>query len=164
MAKLDGWLAALVLIGLVAAAYFVREEEEIVSGFAQAIDGDSLRLDGRDVRLSGIDAPELRQSCETKEGKPYPCGDVARGALRDMLAGRIAACRLSGRDRYGRSLTSCEAGGADIGAALVRRGHAVAYRRYEREDAAARREALALWAGTFEQPWEWRKARGQEAR
>jgi endonuclease YncB( thermonuclease family) len=46
----------------------------------------------------------------------------------------------------------------------VRRGHAVAYRRYEREEAAARREALALWAGTFERPSEWRKARGQEAR
>jgi endonuclease YncB( thermonuclease family) len=164
VAKPDGWLAALVRIGLVAAAYLVREEVEVVSGFAQAIDGDSLRLDGRDVRLSGIDAPELRQSCDTRERRPYPCGDVARLALRDMLAGRIVTCRLSGRDRYGRSLASCEAGGADVGAALVRRGHAVAYRRYEREEAAARREALALWAGTFERPSEWRKARGQEAR
>jgi hypothetical protein len=108
VAKPDGWLAALVLIGLVAAAYLVREEVEVVSGFAQAIDGDSLRLDGRDVRLSGIDAPELRQSCETRERRPYPCGDVARRALRDMLAGRIVTCRLSGRDRYGRSLASCE--------------------------------------------------------
>jgi endonuclease YncB( thermonuclease family) len=53
------------------------------------------------------------------------------------------------------------AGGADVGAALVRRGHAVAHRRYEREEAAARREVLALWAGTFERPSEWRKARGQ---
>jgi endonuclease YncB( thermonuclease family) len=84
----------------VAAAAYLAGEQEVVTGFAQVIDGDSIRLDGRDIRISGIDAPELRQTCVV-HSDPYPCGDVARRALDDMLAGRLVTCRMSGRDRYG---------------------------------------------------------------
>jgi endonuclease YncB( thermonuclease family) len=160
VSKLDGLMAALVLIGLVATAAHLLRDQEVVSGGAQVIDGDSLRLDGREIRLSGIDAPELRQSCR-RGGQAYPCGEVARRALGDMLAGRIVTCRLDGRDRYGRDLASCEAGTADVGATLVRRGHAVGYRRYEREEAAARRDRLELWAGSFERPSDWRRAHAE---
>lgn len=163
VSKLDGLLAALVLTGLVALAAHLLRQDEVVAGSAQAIDGDSLRLDGREIRLSGIDAPELRQSCR-RGAQPYACGDVARRALGDMLAGRIVTCRLTGRDRYGRDLALCETDGADVGAALVRRGYAVGYRRYEREEAAARRAGLELWSGSFERPSEWRKANAPEGR
>ena len=162
MRKLDGLGAALVLIGLVAVAVYLAPEE-VVAGFAQVIDGDSIRLEDRDIRIAGIDAPELRQTCVVQSG-PYPCGDVARKALGDMLAGRIVTCRLSGRDRYGRRLASCEADGEDIGAALVSRGFAVAYGRYESEEAGARRQKLELWSGTFERPSEWRKAHADQPR
>ena len=160
MSKVDGLLAALVLAGLVALAAHLLREEAVVAGSARAVDGDSLRLDGREIRLTGIDAPELRQSCR-RGAQPYACGDVARRALGDMLAGRIVTCRITGRDRYGRDLALCETGGADIGAALVRRGYAVGYRRYEREEAAARRAGLELWSGSFERPSEWRKAHAE---
>jgi endonuclease YncB( thermonuclease family) len=150
-------------MALIAAAAYLVRDQEAVAGMAQVIDGDSLRLDGRDIRIAGIDAPELRQGCRNSAGT-YPCGDVARRALGDMLAGRTVTCRLSGRDRYGRDLASCDAGGADVGATLVRRGYAVGYRRYEREEAAARRERLELWSGSFERPSEWRKAHAHEGR
>ena len=161
MKKLDGLAATLILIGLVAGVAYLARDQEIIAGFAEVIDGDSVRLEGRDIRIAGIDAPELRQTCFVQSGS-YSCGDVARRALGDMLAGRIATCRVSGRDRYGRRLASCEAGGEDIGAALVSRGFAVAYGRYEREEAGARRQKLELWSGTFERPW--RKAHSDQRR
>jgi endonuclease YncB( thermonuclease family) len=163
MRRLDGFAAALVLIGLVAAAAYFAREPEVVSGFAEVIDGDSIRLDGRDIRLAGIDAPELRQTCSGPSGS-YPCGDVARRALGDMLAGRVVTCRVSGRDRYGRGLAACDTGGEDLGAALVSRGFAVAYGRYESEEAGARRRKLELWSGSFERPSEWRKAQADQGR
>ena len=161
--KLDGLAAALVLIGLGAAAAYFAQGQEAVSGLAQVIDGDSIRLEGRDIRIAGIDAPELRQTCFVQSG-PYSCGDVARRALGDMLEGRLVRCRVSGRDRYGRRLASCEADGEDIGAALVSRGFALAYGRYEREEAGARRQKLELWSGSFERPSEWRKAHPDQRR
>ena len=163
MRKLDGLAAAFALAGLVAiAAYFVREPE-VVAGSAHVVDGDSIRLDGQDIRIAGIDAPELRQTCLV-DGRSCACGDIARKALEAMLAGRHVTCRISGRDRYGRRLASCEAEGEDIGAALVRRGYAVAYGRYENEEEAARREGLELWSGSFERPSEWRRAHSDQGR
>jgi endonuclease YncB( thermonuclease family) len=162
MRKLDGIAAALILTGLVAAAAYVAREREIVAGFAQAIDGDSIRLEDRVIRIAGIDAPELRQTCF--RSAPYSCGDVARRALGDMVAGRIVTCRISGRDRYGRRLAACEAGGEDIGAALVSGGFAVAYGRYESEEAGARRQKRELWAGSFARPSEWRKLHSEQRR
>jgi endonuclease YncB( thermonuclease family) len=156
--------AILVLAGLVATAtHLLHEEDEVVSGFATVVDGDSLRLDHVEIRISGIDAPELRQTCSAA-GRTYPCGDVAKKALLDMLAGRVVTCRLSGHDRFGRHLASCETGGADIGAALVGRGFALAYGRYQREEAAAQRQKLQLWAGSFERPSEWRKTHSGQDR
>jgi endonuclease YncB( thermonuclease family) len=81
-----------------------------------------------------------------------------------MVAGRIVTCRMSGRDRYGRRLATCEAEGEDIGAALVSRGFAVAYGRYESEEAGARRHKREIWSSSFEQPAEWRKAHSDEGR
>jgi endonuclease YncB( thermonuclease family) len=163
MRKLDGVAAALVLTVLLSVAAYFAREQEIVTGFAQAIDGDSLRLDDHDIRIAGIDAPELRQTCLIRSA-PYSCGDVARRALGDMLAGRIVTCRISGRDRYGRRLGVCEADGIDIGAALVSRGFAVAYGRYENEEAGARRQKRELWSGSFERPSDWRKMQSDQRR
>lgn len=163
MRRVDGFIAVLVLMALMAAAAYLAREQEVMTSFAEAVDGDTLRLDGREIRISGIDAPELRQSC-TVQRRIYPCGAVARKALDEMLAGRLVTCRISGRDRYGRHLASCEAEGRDIGAALVSRGFAVAYGRYESEEAEARRKKLEIWAGSFERPSDWRKMQSEQDR
>ena len=161
--KLDALAATLALIILVATAAHLARDDEVVSGIASVIDGDSFRLDHREIRISGIDAPELHQTCSV-EARTYACGDIARVALDAMVAGRLVTCRISGGDRYGRRLASCEAGGQDIGAALVSRGYAVAYGRYQREEAAARRQKLEIWSGSFERPSDWRKAHPIEGR
>jgi endonuclease YncB( thermonuclease family) len=107
------------------------------------VDGDSLRLEGRDIRLARIDAPELRQIC-TRGERPWPCGQAARAALIRLTEGGTVTCRVSGRDRYGRTLAACAAEGADLAAALVSAGWALAYGGYEREEAAARQHRRGL--------------------
>jgi endonuclease YncB( thermonuclease family) len=154
---LDKLRAGLVLAGLIAAAvYLMERERRSVAGAAVAVDGDSLRLAGLDIRLEGIDAPELQQTCEA-DGASYRCGDAARRELARLIDGETVACRIGGRDRWGRSLARCDAAGADVGAALVRRGFAVAYdSSYLDEEAAAKRQRSGLWAGKFQRPAEWR--------
>lgn len=135
---------------------FVRPGGRQIAGEVHVIDGDTLRMGEVLIRLKGLDAPEMKQSC-TRKGLPYPCGRMARDALVRLVGGHAPRCRVSGRDRYERSLATCFVEGADIGAALVQGGHAVAYGDYQREEASARAAATGLWAGEFERPSLWRQ-------
>lgn len=127
-----------------------------LSGQATVVDGDTLRLGEVTIRLEGLDAPEMRQSCE-REGRSYRCGVVARDALGERLREGSLVCRVVGRDRYRRSLARCSLDGDDIGAWLVREGLAVAYGAYEPEEAEARRRRSGVWAGPFQLPRVWRQ-------
>ena len=150
----DATLAGLVLLALAGAVLLLGREE--VAGAPYVVDGDTISFASRRVRLQGMDAPELAQTCE-RSGVAYRCGEEARRVLVGLTSGRAVSCRLSGRDRYERALGTCAAGGADLGASLVRRGWAVAYGAYEREEAEARSARAGLWAGPFERPSDWRK-------
>ena len=73
-----------------------------------------------------------------------------------MRQGRVIACREMHRDRYGRIVARCQAGGMDLGAEMVRQGLAMAYRRYSTayiadEDRARVRRA-GMWSESFEMP------------
>lgn len=127
------------------------------AGMALAIDGDSLRLDGAEIRLTGIDAPELDQTCE-RDGRPWRCGQAAKAYLAQQLAQGQADCRSSSRDRYGRKLAACRVNGVDVNSAMVRAGMAIAYGGYEREEAEARDARRGVWASRFDAPQEWRRA------
>jgi endonuclease YncB( thermonuclease family) len=111
---------------------------------------------GEELRLKGIDAPELGQLCH-REGRPWRCGLAAKAALEREIRG-VVSCVGRGRDRYGRALVTCRAGGADIAAALARGGMALAYGGYEREEAEARDARRGVWASSFERPEDWRRA------
>jgi endonuclease YncB( thermonuclease family) len=41
--------------------------------------------DGVEYRLFGIDAPELHQSCNEVNGKPWPCGRAAKAKLTTII-------------------------------------------------------------------------------
>ncbi|WEZ83263.1 thermonuclease family protein [Rhizobium sp. 32-5/1] len=132
---------------------------ETVSGDIRIIDGDTLAVSGVRVRIIGMDAPELAQTC-ARDGRPWPCGKAARDRLTEIAGAGAVFCTLDGNDRYGRNLGTCAVGSMDLGETMVRQGYAVAFGRYEREEAAAQNEGLGLWSGTFERPRTWRETHG----
>jgi endonuclease YncB( thermonuclease family) len=126
------------------------------SGMAVAADGDSLRLQGDRIRLLGIDAPELDQVCWDASGAEWPCGRAARAELARLVAAGPADCQPEGSDKYGRTLARCEVVGADLGAAIVSAGLALATDGYGAEESEAKRAARGLWQGRFVDPRTWR--------
>lgn len=136
-------------------------EAQIV-GHARVIDGDTLIVNGQRIRLEGIDAPEMRQVCQWK-GKGFTCGRWSARMLRAMIDHRKVRCREEGRDRYRRVLATCWVAQYNLNYHMVRRGAALAYRRYSTayvpaED-IARQERAGLWQMKFIPPWEWRAQR-----
>ncbi|MFD2031335.1 thermonuclease family protein [Ancylobacter dichloromethanicus] len=89
--------------------------------------------------------------------KEWPCGAEARAALEALVARGAVSCRPVDEDRYGRAVSVCSVDGADIGAALVRQGWAVALGlAYRAEERAAQAAGAGIWSGRFERPAEWR--------
>ena len=152
---------ALALAG--GAVLVLRPDGRSVEGRVHVVDGDTIRLGDARIRLKGIDAPELQQSC-TRSGRSYSCGDTARLALIDLVAGAPVLCRTAGRDRYRRILARCTVHGSDIGARMVAEGWAVSYGPdYEREQARAAARRLGLWSGEFDRPQDWRRRNRHQA-
>jgi endonuclease YncB( thermonuclease family) len=131
-----------------------------VRGPAEVSDGDTLRIGAVRVRLFGIDAPESRQPCDSGEKGGWACGAAAADRLRELTAGRAVHCVPRDRDRYGRLVATCSAGGVDLGARLVAEGLARAYTRFGDDYAAVERRAkteqIGLWRGAAAAPWDWR--------
>ena len=126
----------------------------------RVVDGDTLRLGDRTLRLAAVDAPERGQGCTDPQGRWFDCGAAAAEALSRLIDGRSVVCVVRGRDRFGRGLGVCRAGGADLNAGLVRAGWALAYPDDPAMlalEAEARRAARGLWAGGFQRPEEWRR-------
>lgn len=134
----------------------------MLSGPAEVVDGDTLRIAGEAIRLHGIDAPELAQPCTDAVGIPFACGRTAARALERLVQGRTVVCRTVDRDGFGRAVAVCEADGIDLNRAMVASGWALAFRRYADDyvatERAATRARLGLWAGNFDAPWEHRAA------
>ncbi|RUU55005.1 thermonuclease family protein, partial [Mesorhizobium sp. M2C.T.Ca.TU.009.01.2.1] len=91
-----------------------------------------------------------------KAGADYPCGKLARQSLVRLIAGRPVSCSGWQRDRYGRLLGDCRAGDTDLNRSQVQAGWAVAFGGFETEEAVARAAKVGIWAGTFEEPQQWR--------
>lgn len=130
---------------------------QAVTGEATVVDGDTLVIGTERIRIYGIDAPESNQDC----GDGWPCGRDATSAVEDLTRGKSIRCEGDTRDVYGRLIAICYAGSVDIGGDLVRRGLALAYRRYsmayvEHED-EARQHGRGMWSGAFVAPWDWRR-------
>jgi len=131
-------------------------------------DGDSFALGDERYRLYGIDAPELNQYCTDENGRAWPCGTRARSELRRLIGTSPVQCRTLSSDRYGRKIAVCHAGNRDLGEEMVRAGFATAFDRrgegspYRTAEAEARADKRGLWAGSFDNPVEWRRANPRE--
>jgi endonuclease YncB( thermonuclease family) len=127
-----------------------------ITGRASVIDGDTIEIHGTRIRLFGIDAPESDQSC-TVHGKEFRCGQRAAFALSDEIGNRVVSCQPKDRDRYGRVVAVCLAGGEDINAWMVAKGWALAYRHYSNDYVSQEEQAaklkIGIWQGEFVPPW-----------
>ena len=150
---------AIIILGLLIllAARLDRVETRQTQGAAMINDGDSITLGTERIRMRGIDAPEYTQTCR-RNGADYACGTLARQSLVRLIAGRPVTCSGWQRDRYDRLLGDCKAGGTDLNRAQVEAGWAVAFGDFESEEATARAAKVGIWAGTFDQPQDWRES------
>jgi endonuclease YncB( thermonuclease family) len=150
----SAWAFAFVILAVTAAA------AEELKAIPRIVDADTVYLGTIKVRLSGIDAPETDQLCLDSNGRQWSCGVAARDNLQVHSAGRLWSCKLTGLDRYGRSLGSCSIEGEDVSRRLVRSGFALAFRRYSmayvQDEEFARARKAGLWSGAFISPWDWR--------
>ncbi len=119
----------------------------IIAGKAWVTDGDGLRVSGHRVRFSGLDAPELDQWAKHRDGTWFKHGKRVKRALIRAVGGRHVEVSVEGIDRHGRLLGCVTCDGKDVGAWLVRNGHAIAAYgdRYKGVEQEARREGRGLW-------------------
>ena len=124
------------------------------------IDGDTIRLGDVKIRFSGIDAPEINQTCVASEGK-VACGKISRDLLIEKVTNNKISCTDEGKDFYGRVLGECFVNGEALSAYLVREGFAFAYRKYSNkyieDEEYAKFNKLGMWSMEFQYPWDYRK-------
>lgn len=156
------FLLTVLFVGILAisTAWLDRHNAEEISAVARVVDGDSLEMDDRKIRLVGIDAPELNQICQNKQGD-FSCGIKAREHLRSLVGhNNPVECVAEGDDKYGRLLAECFVGGASLNATMVEDGWAISYGGFAWVERTARKEQRGLWAGEFDNPSDWRAKTG----
>ncbi|MFT3964348.1 MAG: thermonuclease family protein [Sphingobium sp.] len=158
------WLAVAVLLVPILAAFAWREGGGSAARMVDdegrrvlVVDGDTLKVGARTVRLAGIDALERAQFCMDAKGTSWSCGQAALASLHASVARGGFHCRAVEEDRYGRTISRCVSGGADVGAMLVADGLAVSTGDYDWQESVAREARRGAWAGTFETPAIWRE-------
>jgi endonuclease YncB( thermonuclease family) len=156
-------LLAAVMVLLLAPAVPKARAIEFAGRAPVVADGESLRIDGRLVRLWGMRAPPLSLQCRDKGGQSYACGVRAREALQALIGAREVTCHQRSTIPDFGLLAACAVGGIDLGQEMVRRGWAIAERRFEgymAQEIEARRAGEGLWSGSFSDPDLW-KAKGK---
>ena len=123
-------------------------------------DGDTIRLGEERIRFSGIDAPEIKQTCLCQEIE-FKCGEFSKNLLIEKIADQEVNCIRENKDQYGRTLAECFVGKESLSSYLVREGYAFAYRKYSKKFVAdeeyAKRNSNGMWSMDFILPWEYRR-------
>ena len=127
-----------------------------IGGKAKIIDGDTIQIGDNRIRLYGIDAPELKQVCKIN-GRNWMCGEEASMALAYEMANHWISCITKGKDRYARTLAICFKANIDINREMVKRGLALAYRKYSNiyieDEELAKSNKLGIWKSNFIRNW-----------
>ncbi len=124
------------------------------------VDGDTIILNGEKIRFSGIDTPELKQTC-LKDNEEVGCGMFAKMLLVKKIGNDTPICIGKKKDFYKRTLAECFVNGESLSKFLVRSGYAFAYRKYSKkfikDEDFAKENKLGMWSMTFQYPWDYRK-------
>jgi endonuclease YncB( thermonuclease family) len=123
-------------------------------------DGDTIRIGEERIRFSGIDAPELKQTCLYQEIE-FNCGEFSKNLLIEKIANQEVTCIKESKDQYGRTLAECFVGKESLSSFLVREGYAFAYRQYSdkfiADEEYAQSKGNGMWSMEFLFPWDFRK-------
>ena len=126
----------------------------------KVIDGDTIVLNGEKIRFSGIDTPELKQTC-LQNNEEVECGISAKILLIKKIGNNTPQCIREGKDIYKRTLAECFVNGESLSSFLVRSGYAFAYRKYStkfiKDEEFAKTNKFGMWSMTFQYPWDFRK-------
>jgi endonuclease YncB( thermonuclease family) len=135
---------------------------QVSSQELKVVDGDTIHLNGEKIRFTGIDTPELKQTC-INQGIIDPCGVTAKEILIDKIANYKVECISEGKDQYKRTLAECFVNNESLSSYLVRSGYAFAYRRYSKkfiqDEDYARINTIGMWSMKFDYPWDYRKSK-----
>jgi endonuclease YncB( thermonuclease family) len=97
-----------------------------IKGKPRIVDGDTIHIANNKIRLHGIDAPEMKQTCQKADGSDYRCEEMATLSLAEIIETHWVTCKGETQDRYKRRIAVCFAGPQNINAKMVRRGWAIA--------------------------------------
>ena len=124
------------------------------------IDGDTIKIGEERIRFSGIDAPEINQTC-ISEGVEVFCGQISKSLLVDKTSLEQVKCISEGKDQYNRTLAECFVNGESLSRYLVRQGYAFAYRKYSKkfikDEDYAKEKKMGMWNMKFLFPWVYRR-------
>ena len=144
----------------------------------RVVDGDTVDIDidlgfgvwlhKERVRIYGIDTPEIKQTCTNNNGQSYSCGVKATLELKKIIGSRKVSCIKKTKDRYERSISICYVDGKDINSLMVKKGWALAYRKYSKkyvkDEVIAKSNKAGMWSGDFIAPWKWRRLKNKKVR
>ena len=123
-------------------------------------DGDTIRIGEERIRFSGIDAPELKQTCVYQEIE-FKCGEFSKNLLIKKIANQKVSCIRESKDQYGRTLAECFVGKDSLSSYLVQEGYAFAYRKYSdkfiADEEYAQSKGNGMWSMEFFFPWDYRR-------
>ena len=140
--------------------FFFLTYNDVKSYEIKIIDGDTIHLNDEKIRFTGIDTPELKQTCN-KNSEIIYCGIKARQLLIDKIGKDKVICVREGKDQYKRTLAECFVNDLSLSRYLVREGYAFAYRKYSKkfinDEDFAKKNNMGMWSMNFEYPWDWRK-------
>lgn len=124
-------------------------------------DGDTIRIGDERIRFSGIDAPEIKQTCIYQEIE-FKCGEFSKNLLIEKISNQEVSCIRENTDQYGRTLAECFVGKESLSSYLVREGYAFAYRKYSDkfipDEEYAQSKGNGMWSMDFIFPWDFRKS------
>lgn len=106
----------------------------------KVIDGDSLDYDGHRVEIWGIIAPMRGETCTTRAGGKWPCGERAFEQLAAAAGDESFSC-----EERETGFVLCRAGGMDVGRLLVKEGLVRSRQDYADVEARAREAGIGLW-------------------
>ena len=140
--------------------FFFLTYNDVKSYEIKIIDGDTIHLNNEKIRFTGIDTPELKQTCN-KNNEIIYCGIQARQLLINKIGKNKVKCVREDKDQYNRTLAECFVNDLSLSRFLVREGYAFAYRKYSKkfinDEEFAKKNNMGMWSMNFEYPWDWRK-------